>query len=111
MTFFFAHIISHVNYVSNVWDGCTSAHLKQLYSLHQRAIKLSMPTPDMVYIQECRALKLYSLDKQLLWNKCVLMQKVVHGKAPLYLKDLMIPFERLHVYRNKQLLPRARTDI
>ena len=49
--------------------------------------------------------------RQLLLNKCVLMQKVVHGKAPLYLKDLMIPSERLHVHGNKQLLPRTRIDI
>ena len=39
------------------------------------------------------------------------MQKVVHGKAPQYLKDLMIPSERLHVHWNKQLLPRTRIDI
>ena len=39
------------------------------------------------------------------------MQKVVHGKAPQYLKDFMIPSERLHVHGNKQLLPRTRIDI
>ena len=42
------------------------------------------------------------------------MQKVVHGKAPQYLKDLMIPSERLHVHEtdiSKQLLPRTRIDI
>ena len=66
-----------------------------------------MPTPDMVYIQECRALKLYSLDKQLLWNKCVLMQKVVYSNAPQSLKDFMIPSESLHLY----VLPRAKIDI
>ena len=69
-----------------------------------------MPTPDMDYIQQCRALKLFPLDKLLLLSKCVLMQKVAHGKAPQYPKDLMIPFERLHIYGNKQLSPRARID-
>ena len=44
--------------------------------------------------QKCCALKLLPLDKQLLLNKCVLMQKCVHGKAPQYLKDLTIPSER-----------------
>ena len=39
------------------------------------------------------------------------MQKVVHGKAPQYLKDLMIPSERLRVHENKQLLPKTRIDI
>ena len=80
-------------------------------SLHKRAVKFLMPVPNLDYKQKCCALKLLPLDKQLLLNKCVLMQKVVHGKAPQYLKDLMIPSERLHVHGNKQLLPRTRIDI
>ena len=93
------------------WDGCAGVHMKQLYSLHKRAVKFLMPIPNLDYKQKCCALKLLPLDKQLLLSKCVLMQKVVHGKAPQYLKDLMIPFERLHVHGNKQLLPRTRIDI
>ena len=85
--------------------------MKQLYTLHKRARKFSMPSPTMDYNQKCCALKLLPLDKQLFHNKCVLMQKVVHGKAPQYLKDLMIPSQRLHRHGNKQLLPRTRTDI
>ena len=70
-----------------------------------------MPSSNMDYNQKCCALKLLPLDKQLLLNKCVLKQKVVHGKAPQYLKGPMIPSEHLHVHGNKQLLPRTRTDI
>ena len=105
--FFFPHIMSHINYVSNAWYGCACVHMKQLHALHKRAIQFLMPSPNMDYNQKCCALK---LDKQLLLNKCVLMQKVVHGKAPQYLKDLMIPSERLYVHGNKQLLPGTRTD-
>ena len=76
--------------------------LIQLYSLNKRAIKVLMQTPDMDYLQKCRALKLLPLDKQLLFNMCVLMQKLVHGKAPKYLKDVTTPSERLHVHGNKQ---------
>ena len=90
---------------------CLWMHIKQLYSLHKRAIKVIMPSPNMDYNQKCCALKLLPQDEQLLLSKCVLMQMVVHGKAPQYLKDLMIPSERLHVHGNKQLLPRTRIDI
>ena len=90
---------------------CLWMHIKQLYSLHKRAIKFLMPSPNKNYNQKCCALKLLPLDKQLLLNKCGLMQKAVHGKAPQYPKDLMIPSERLHVHGNKQLLPRTRIDI
>ena len=103
--------MSHINYVSNAWDGCAFVHIKQLYSLHKRAIKHLMPSPNIDYNQKFCTLKLLSIDKQLLLNKCVLMQEVVHGKAPQYLKDLMILSERLHVHGNKQLLPRTRIHI
>ena len=101
-----------INYVSSAWDGCTCVHMKQLYSLHKRAIKFLMPSPNIMdYNQKCCALKLLPLDKQLLLKKCILTQKVVHGKAPQYPKDLEIPSERLHIHGNKQLLPRTRIDI
>ena len=93
--------MSHVNYVSNVWDECDSVHVKQLYSLHKSAVKLSMPTPNMGYIQKCRAVKLFPVYKQLLLTQNVIMQQVVHRKAPQFLKGLMIPSERLHVHGNK----------
>ena len=35
--------MSHMNYVSNAWDGCACVHMKQLYSLHKRAVKKLMP--------------------------------------------------------------------
>ena len=111
LSLFFAHIMSHMNYVSNACDGCACVHMKQLYALHKCAVKFVIPIPNLDYKQKCCALKLLLLDKQLLFNKCVLMQKVVQGKAPKYLKDLMIPSERLHVHGNKQLLPRTRIDI
>ena len=56
----------------------------------------------MDYKQTCRALKLLPSDKQLLLNKCVLVQKVAHGKISKYLKDLMIPSERLDVHEIKK---------
>ena len=86
-------------------------HMKQLYSLHKSAVKFLIPIPNLDYKQKYCALKLLPLDKQLLLNKRVLMQKVVHGKALQYLKDLLIPSERLHVHGNKQLLPRTRIEI
>ena len=42
LAFFFAHIMSHINYVSNAWDGRACVHMEQLYSLHKRAIKILM---------------------------------------------------------------------
>ena len=90
---------------------CRCAHEAAVFSPQTCRCQFLMPIPNLDYKQKCCALKLLPLDKQLLLNKCVLMQKVVHGKAPQYLKDHMIPSERLHVHGNKQLLPRTRIDI
>ena len=69
---------------------CRCAHEAAVFS-PQSAVKVLMPIPNLDYKQKCCALKLLPLEKQLLLNKCVLMQMVVHGKPPQYLKDLMIP--------------------
>ena len=49
----------------------------QLHSLYKRAMKLLMPIPNVDYKQNCCVL----IYKQLLLSKCVLMQKIVHGKT------------------------------
>ena len=49
LAFFFANVMSHINYVSNAWDRCACVHMKQLYSLHKRAIKFLKPNPNMDY--------------------------------------------------------------
>ena len=77
--------MSHMNYVSNAWDGCAGVHRKQLYSLYKRAVKFLMPIPNLDYKQKCCALKLLILDKQLLLSKCVLMQKVVLGNLNVFM--------------------------
>ena len=53
--FYSAHILSHINYASNLWDGCSEVHLKKLNYLHRRAAKLilsdpSIPTDDKLKI-------------------------------------------------------------
>ena len=51
--------------------------MKQLYSLHKRAVKFLMPIPNLDYKQKCCALKLLPLDKQLLLNKCFYIAEIV----------------------------------
>ena len=69
-----------MNYVSNARDGCADMHMKQLYSLHKRAVKFLMPIPNLDYKQKCSELKLLPLDKQLLLNKSVLIQRLFTAK-------------------------------
>ena len=41
--FFDAHIISHLNYSSTVWDGCCNDLLININRIHRRAIKIMSP--------------------------------------------------------------------
>jgi len=72
---------------------CLRAHETTVLS-PQTCHKILNANPNMDYKQKCCDLELLPLNKHLLLNKCVLMQKIVHGKAPQYLKDHTIPSER-----------------
>ena len=57
------------------------------------------------WIFECpKACINFLIDRVLLLLLLLPWQRQTHGKAPEYLKDLMIPSERLHVSGNKQFL-------
>ena len=53
--FYSSQILSHINYASTLWDGCSEVHLKKMNSLQRRAAKLilsdpSIPTDDKLKI-------------------------------------------------------------
>ena len=48
--FFKAHIKTHIDYASVVWDGCSDVLKRRLNSLHRRAVNLIFPdTPLTIY--------------------------------------------------------------
>ena len=49
-TFFHAHIMSRINYVSNVWDSCSDVHLKKLKAVHKRAVKRAAIITDVLFV-------------------------------------------------------------
>ena len=108
--FFSAHIMSHLNYVSNVWDGSAEVHMKLLQSLHRRAIKM------LKYESFCETENIYKkknilpLTKQLLYNKNVLMFRTLHGKTPPYLFDF-ITFSVRSASSQRMRLPKPRIDL
>ena len=69
LLFYNAHIRSHIDYVSTVWDGCSEANLKRLNSLHRRAAKLILPDPTLSTDQKLKQLDILPLDQHLLFNK------------------------------------------
>jgi len=83
--FFHAHIMSHINYSSVIWDGCSDVHFKKINSLYRRAVKLILTDSPLTTDEKFAALNLLPLSEHLVLNKCTFMHKIHVRKAPLYL--------------------------
>ena len=110
--FYAAHIQSHIDYSSTVWDGCSENTLKRLNSLYRRAAKLILPKRSDSAEERMKELDMLPLRKHLLYNKGVFMHKVTHSSAPQYLTDLFSPAASPYKKAERKLtVPRPRIDM
>lgn len=86
--FFNAHVKSHLDYVSTVWDGSSENVLKGLNSLYRRGAKLILTNPDISTDNKLKELDLLPLNNHFLFNKGVFMYKLLRQPGPSYLKSL-----------------------
>ena len=110
--FFHAHVMSLINYASNVWDNCNDTHLIRLNSIHRRALKV-LHKISSGFKNEYMLWKPLSLKSHLKYNKCILMHKILHGKCPLYLdKTITSTLRSSPNSRHMTLiLPKPRIDL
>ena len=85
--FYYAHVLSHINYASSIWDGAAEVHLKKVDSLHRRAAKIIGRGLQITTDDKQKQLNMLPLRTQFLYNKAVAMFKVFHGNAPNYLTE------------------------
>ena len=85
--------------------------MKQLYSLHKRAIKFLMSSPNMDYKSKVLCSQTSPSRRTTITQQMCSFAKGCSRQSPSVPEDLMIPSERLHVDKNKLLLPRTRIDI
>ena len=111
--FYNAHIKSHVDYASVVWDGCSDAIRKRLASLIRRCVKLILPSPTLSMEEKFKDLKILNLQQQFLYNKGVFVFKSGSGTMPEYITSLFTrPMSsqcssRISIYH----LPHPRLDL
>ena len=112
-TFFHAHIMSRINYVSNVWDGCSDVHIKKLKALHKCAVKVLCAASPMLTGRGHISYGPLPLKEHLWCNKCIFVHKVIHNKSPQYLRQLVHTGARSdHSSRNSiRILNKIRIDI
>ena len=110
--FYSAHIKSHLDYASVVWDGCSGALFKEINSRHRRAVRLVSPLQGVSTDSKMADLGLLPLHMHLLFNKAVFMFKVLNDYAPSYLTDLFHSAPSPYSYFKYNLIyPRPRLDI
>ena len=110
--YFDAHIMSHVNYVSTIYDGCSKENFKSINAVHRKAVRhLNSIGPREELTQDhFKSLGILPLEKQFKLNKAVLIHKIYYEKAPPYLFNLIE--KTTDRYGSKNLnLPLCRIDL
>ena len=111
--FYEAHIKSHIDYASTLWDGLSDNIFKKLSSLHRRSAKLINQDPSLTTDQKLKSLKMLPLKEHLSFNKSTFMYKFFSGLLPSYLNDVL-PKIKQSSYANSRInvtVPRPRIDI
>ena len=77
--FFNAHIISHINFASTIWDGCSQDTFIKLNSVYRRAVK-QLDNRQISTDEKLKQLNILPLRKQLNFNKTILTHKIYYKK-------------------------------
>ena len=110
--FFNAHIKSHVDFASPVWDMCPQTHLKNVNSLYRRSAKFIVSDHTLSTDDKMKDLNILPLEKQLEYNKCIMMYKVVSNMAPPYLCNIFEHSQTRYDNSRSDLKPiRPRIDL
>ena len=88
--FFDAHIMSHLNYSSTVWDGCCNDLFININRIHRRAIKIMSPLQNTSTEIKMKQLNILPLSENLKFNKAILVHKIYYNKTPQYLNQLLV---------------------
>ena len=102
--------MSHINYASTIWDGCSQDTFKKLNALHRRAVKQINCNQTTTTDEKLKILNILPLKKQLDLNKIALIHKIYNNKAPSYLTSLIT--KASNRYNSKKLLiPKPNLDL
>lgn len=109
--FYHAHIRSHIDYSSTVWDSCCEDTMNRLASLVRKAGKILKPDPNLSNEQKLSSLGILPLYQHLSFNKCVLMFKLSNDQLPNYLNQFFQKSNTSYgLLHNLYVIPKPRID-
>ena len=113
--FFHAHIQSHTDYASTLWDSASANALKPLESSYKRGVKLILLKKNSLLVSDYLSADILPLKLRLENNKAIMMYKVINGYAPPMIlrnfsvdsfnhsKRLILPLPRIDLYKSSFL--------
>ena len=63
--FFYAHILTLIDYASTLWDSASESNMRFIFRLHERALKLVLLKSNSLTITDYSQLKTLDLKKQI----------------------------------------------
>ena len=113
MLFFNAHIKTHIDFASPVWDMCPQTHLQDVNSLYRRSAKFILQDePELSTDEKMKQLHILPLQEQFEYNKCIMMYKIVNDGAPDYMRDIFEQSQTRYENSRSEFKPiRPRIDL
>ena len=106
--FYSSHIFPDISFSSTMWDSCGETHLKKTELTSPLTAKLLLPDKNSSTDGNMKALSKLPLQKQLYFDKAVLMIKVNRRITPSYIISL---FTESNNRTNRYVLPKPRIDL
>ena len=106
--FFNSHIMPLMNFSSTVWNGCGEIHLSKLNSLHRLTAKMLYQDKNLTTDEKQKALSIHPLQRQLNFNKALLMFKANRTMVPSYITSL---FSECNNRTIRYILLKPRVDL
>lgn len=111
MIFYKAHIESHIDYCSTIWDRCAASCIERLHSLHRRAIRLIAGKQNIQNSCLYENLHLLPISKRFLLNKAKFVHKILSQNAPQYLTPLFTTMDSHTKRLHRLYIPMPRLDL
>ena len=80
--FFYSYIQSTIDYASTLWDLASNKVLKPLFSIHKRAVKITINKSSSLTATDYKHANILPFHAKLVFNKGILMHKILYGNAP-----------------------------
>ena len=86
--FFISYVQSYIDYASTLWDLSSDTLIKSLTRTHKRAIKLVLNKSSSLVRDNYKIVGILPIKSKFLYNKGILMHKIINGYAPDYLCEM-----------------------